>query len=46
MMTKSGIGAVAIGISPIELMHTMGFWVFIVVLFAAGFLLSVVFMRR
>jgi len=46
MMTKSGIGAVSIGISPIELMHTVGFWVFVMVLFSAGFLLSVFLMRR
>lgn len=46
MMAKSGIGAVAIGISPIELMHTVGFWAFLFVLFTAGFLLSAFFLRR
>lgn len=47
MMKKSpGIGAVAGGVNPIELMHTVGFWVFVLVLFSAGFSLSVFTMRR
>jgi hypothetical protein len=46
MMTKSGIGSAAIGISPIELMHTTGFWVFVMVLFRAGFLMSLFFLKR
>jgi len=46
MITKSATGAVAIGINPVQLMHTIGFWVFVMVLFSAKFLLSVFFMRR
>jgi hypothetical protein len=46
MTRKSGIGAAAIGFSPIQIMHSMGFWIFIIVLFSAGFFLSVLFLKR
>ena len=46
MTRKSGIGAASIGFSPIQIMHSTDFWVFIIVLFTAGFLLSVLFLKR
>ena len=46
MIRKSGTGEAFIGFSPIQMMHSMDFWTFIVVLFTAGFLLSVLFLKR
>jgi hypothetical protein len=39
-------GEISIGFSPMQLAHSVGFWVFIAVLFAAGFVPSVLFLRR
>jgi hypothetical protein len=46
MTRKRGIGAESIGFSPIQIMHSMDFWAFIIVLFTAGFFLSVLFLKR
>ena len=46
MTRKSGIRAESIGFSPIQIMHSMDFWIFIIVLFTAGFLLSVLLLKR
>jgi hypothetical protein len=42
--TESGI--MTVGFSPMALVHSVGFWAFIILLFAAGFIPSVFFLRR
>ena len=46
LTARSGIGAMAGGFNLVQLMHTMGFWVFVLVLFSAGFSLSALFLKR
>ena len=43
---RSGIGAASVGFSPIQIMHSMEFWIFVIAMFIAGFLLSVWFLKR
>jgi len=44
---KTGTGVMTtVGFSPIFLWHSMGFWAFIFVLFAAGFVPSLFFLRK
>jgi hypothetical protein len=37
---------ITIGFSPMAIVHTMGFWAFIIVLFAAGFVPSIFFLSK
>ena len=47
---KSQVGATTVSFSPMglahHLAHSLGFWVFIIVLFTAGFVPSVFFPKR
>ena len=43
--TETGV-MTTVGFSPIFLWHSVGFWTFIFVLFAAGFASSVFFLRK
>jgi hypothetical protein len=42
---KSG-DAATVSFSPIGHLHSLGFWVFIIALFCAGFMPSVYFLKR
>ena len=43
---KAQSDGITIGFSPMQSVHSAGFWAFIIGLFAAGFFPSIVFLRR
>lgn len=46
MSWKTQSGPITIGFSPTALVHSVGFWAFIIVLFITGFVPSLFFLRR
>lgn len=43
---KTESGGITVGFSPIALVHSVGFWAFIIVLFTAGFIPSIFFLKK
>ena len=43
---KTESGPITVGFSPMVTVHSVVFWAFVILLFAAGFLPSVFFLRR
>jgi hypothetical protein len=43
---KTDIGDVSIGFSPIDAAHSVGFWAFIILLFAVGFISSLLLLKK
>lgn len=37
---------ITIGFSPMAIVHTVGFWIFIILLFTVGFVPSIFFLRK
>jgi hypothetical protein len=44
--TGSPYGGMSVGFSPLDAMHSGGFWMFLLLLFAVGFVPSIVFLSK